>query len=410
MKDFSFIVTGSASQVNPTVKVWTAKREVQNNGIYQHSLAAVLFCVVFLVLVGAGLVHLKVMTIPTSSTDPLKNAHPILVLSMLGALLLNLLGGLHHRYSNFVLRMHQLLLALAFTSSYTVAPNQLQAELLKHHPIDIRTAREKFHLEGNIIICAACVRCSCLYPSPYPKLCTHNPFPKDPRSKVCGQTLIHTLPGASTSSPIRPFSFCDPKDWIAQFLSRPGMEELLDGAWERPPNDLAEDIFDGSYIREELGPQTRLYRIQRKGGFYLFALSVDWYNPLQNKQSWENMFLAGVIPGPREPSMEEVDHYITVIIESFLELWDPGVYLTKTAKYPSGRVIRCALVPFVADMKGVRKTAGTKQCGLCATTHAQVVSGAFLDPKEFIRITIDEYRQKAQHWHNAETITERKSL
>ncbi|KIJ24900.1 hypothetical protein M422DRAFT_79050, partial [Sphaerobolus stellatus SS14] len=181
--------------------------------------------------------------------------------------------------------------------------------------------------------------------------------------------------GASTSSPIRPFSFRDPKDWIAQFLSRPGMEELLDGAWERPPNDLAEDIFDGSYIREELGPQTRLYRIQRKGELYLFALSVDWYNPLQNKQSvriisfgvisliclnlppslrykWENMFLAGVIPGPRELSMEEVDHYITVIIESFLELWDPGVYLTKTAKYPSGRVIRCALVPFVADMKG----------------------------------------------------------
>ncbi|KIJ24898.1 hypothetical protein M422DRAFT_274224 [Sphaerobolus stellatus SS14] len=71
MKDFSFIVTGSASQVNPTVKVWTAKREVQNNGIYQHSLAAVLFCVVFWVLVGVGLVHLKVMTIPTSSTESL---------------------------------------------------------------------------------------------------------------------------------------------------------------------------------------------------------------------------------------------------------------------------------------------------------------------------------------------------
>ncbi|KIJ26059.1 hypothetical protein M422DRAFT_192707, partial [Sphaerobolus stellatus SS14] len=125
---------------------------------------------------------------------------------------------------------------------------------------------------------------------------------------------------------------------------------------------------------------------------------------------WENMFLAGVTPGPREPSMEEVDHYITVIIESFLELWDPGVYLMKSAKYPLGSVIRCALVPFVADMKGTQKTAGTKQCGLCATTQAQVVSGPFLDPKEFIRITFNEYHQKAQHWHNAGTITERKSL
>ncbi|KIJ26637.1 hypothetical protein M422DRAFT_80315, partial [Sphaerobolus stellatus SS14] len=102
-------------------------------------------------------------------SHPLKNAHPILVISMLGALLLNLLERLHRRYSNFVLRIHQLLLSLAFTSSYTVSLDQLQAELLKHHPIDIRTAREKFHLEGNIIIHAACPRCSYVYPAPFPK-------------------------------------------------------------------------------------------------------------------------------------------------------------------------------------------------------------------------------------------------
>ncbi|KIJ26638.1 hypothetical protein M422DRAFT_78520, partial [Sphaerobolus stellatus SS14] len=132
--------------------------------------------------------------------------------------------------------------------------------------------------------------------------------------------------------------------------------------------------------------------------------------PASLRYKWENMFLAGIIPGPREPSMEEVDHYIKLVIQSFLELWDPGVFLTRTAKFQAGKVIRCALVPFVADMKGARKTAGTKHCVSCETTHAEVVAGTFLDPKDFKRRTVDDYREKAQQWRHAETIAQRNSL
>ncbi|KIJ26635.1 hypothetical protein M422DRAFT_272270 [Sphaerobolus stellatus SS14] len=49
-KDYSFIVTASASGDNPTVKVWNAKRDAQNHLLERYP-AAVLFCLIFSVLV-----------------------------------------------------------------------------------------------------------------------------------------------------------------------------------------------------------------------------------------------------------------------------------------------------------------------------------------------------------------------
>ncbi|KIJ25172.1 hypothetical protein M422DRAFT_193791, partial [Sphaerobolus stellatus SS14] len=110
-------------------------------------------------------------------THPLEHAHPILVISMLGALLLNILGGLHRHYSNFVLRVYQMLLRLTFGSFPTKSGTELQAMLLQCHPIDIWTAAKMFNLEGDITIYAACPQCSFIYTSLYPERCNHNPFP-----------------------------------------------------------------------------------------------------------------------------------------------------------------------------------------------------------------------------------------
>jgi hypothetical protein len=75
---------------------------------------------------------------------------------------------------------------------------------------------------------------------------------------------------------------------------------------------------------------------------------VDFFNPLTNKQAGkkssigiisvvcvnlppslrykaENMFLAGVIPGPNEPPLTAVNHYLSSLIDEFHLFWDTGV-------------------------------------------------------------------------------------
>ncbi|KIJ28230.1 hypothetical protein M422DRAFT_82668, partial [Sphaerobolus stellatus SS14] len=54
------------------------------------------------------------------------------------------------------------------------------------------------------------------------------------------------------------------------------------------------------------------------------------------RYKWENIYVAGIIPGPHEPSLEEVDHYLRPLVDAFLELWEPGVFFSHTRSCPSG--------------------------------------------------------------------------
>ncbi|KIJ48287.1 hypothetical protein M422DRAFT_248093 [Sphaerobolus stellatus SS14] len=228
--------------------------------------------------------------------------------------------------------------------------------------------------------------------------------PLSPRSQfhcLWGATTGFTRPDDVEASPKRPFPFHDPKDWLGAFLARPDIEDIMDSRWTVEEKENASDVFDAEYVKTLLGPDGRPFCIKGSEGRYLFAVPVDWYNPFENKQSgmhaafgvisltclnllveirykWENTFLAGIIPGPGEPSLEEVNHLLVPLFRIFAELWQPGIFFTRTAKFAMGRLIWCAIVPFVADMKGSRKTSGSKQCPLCLVQHADVIAHQWL--------------------------------
>ncbi|KIJ34744.1 hypothetical protein M422DRAFT_82130, partial [Sphaerobolus stellatus SS14] len=140
-------------------------------------------------------------------------------------------------------------------------------------------------------------------------------------------------------------------------------------------------------------------------------LSLTCLNlPEEIRYKWENMFLAGVIPGPSEPSLEELNHLLVPLFQIFAELWQPGIFFTRTAKFSMGRLIRCAIIPFVADMKGSCKTSGSKRCPLCLVQHPAVVSAQFIDPKSFPRRTADQYRDIVNQWLHASSATAQENV
>ena len=70
------------------------------------------------------------------------------------------------------------------------------------------------------------------------------------------------------------------------------------------------DIKDGTAIIEIQDPDGKIFMdgLKRSNLQLAWSLSIDWFNPQGNKT--ENVYLVGVIPGPKEPSLEEINHFL----------------------------------------------------------------------------------------------------
>ncbi|KAF8579417.1 hypothetical protein K439DRAFT_1283779, partial [Ramaria rubella] len=90
--------------------------------------------------------------------------------------------------------------------------------------------------------------------------------------------------------------------------------------------------------------------------------------PLGEHYKVENMHLAGIIPGPNEPSLEHLNHFLAPVVADLLEFWEHD---TRTADYLEGRIVHVVIVPVVADLPASCKVHGsagamaTQFCALC---------------------------------------------
>ncbi|KIM35125.1 hypothetical protein M413DRAFT_40765, partial [Hebeloma cylindrosporum] len=94
--------------------------------------------------------------------------------------------------------------------------------------------------------------------------------------------------------------------------------------------------------------------------------------PPEDRYKPENMFLAGLIPGPHEPPLTATNHYLTPIVDDFLEFWNIGINYSRTACYEHGRRIRAALIAVICDLIAARKISafGSPTCEhFCTFCH-----------------------------------------
>jgi hypothetical protein len=330
---------------------------------------------------------------------------------------------------------------------------QRDEKLLSDFPNDIRSAKKALNLDGKHTIYAVCPKDTChrTYkptfegdsPIPiYPRYCSHRMYSNGRR---CKEVIVRPriVKGVVVEVPIKAFVSFDFKDWVGGVLSRPNLETQMDTSWdatidEKSPTDEMHDIFDGELLREFKGPDGKHFRLGGDEGRYVFSLSADFFNPLTNKQGGkkvsvgvislvclnippslrykpENMFLVGLIPGPKEPPLDTINHYLTPLVDAFLEFWQPGVRFSRTHNFPDGRLVRCALIAVICDLPAARKVGGFaafSHMHFCSVCHCHRKKEGYGNTNYdgWKRRTADECRTFAEQYKAAENEKERQSI
>ena len=182
------------------------------------------------------------------------------------------------------------------------------------------------------------------------------------------------------------------------------MEAILDrGTLFNNTEDMW-DIKDGTRVKELSGPNGATFwdGLKRRELRLLWSLSIDWFNPRGNKAAGKltstgslamaclnlplslrnklkNFFLVGIIPGPKEPSVEEVGHFVEPIVDMLDRSWRDGTKFNCTESSNCGRTECSMLVVIVMDLVASQKITGVAShsskdffCSLCGLAKPNI--------------------------------------
>ena len=260
---------------------------------------------------------------------------------------------------------------------------------------------------------------------PYPDICV---FKETQNSPPCGARLFRL---GRNPRPIRLFSYQKLGSWLGRLLCRSEIEAHLDSsqaAAMTPHHGPVDDILQSEEVRSFLGPDGLPFlRVCGSEGRYLFSLFVDWFHPRGNRHGGatysagvifmvclnlppalrykrENMYLAGVIPGPKAPTLQEVNHFIEPLAWELGDLWLKGAQFKRTALRGDGRLARCAVIPLVCDLGAGRKVSGhashssTLFCSFCQLPKNCIND---LNVTSWPRRSCHTFRILAEAWRNS---------
>ncbi len=157
------------------------------------------------------------------------------------------------------------------------------------------------------------------------------------------------------------------------------------------------------FIMKEAGKQVSV------GAIYMVLLNL----PVDIHYRVENMFLVGIIPGPAEPLLDQINHILEPLVDDLLQFWDPGVYIKQTAHYTRGRLCFSVLIPVVCDLPAARQISGSAShsanhfCSFCKLSLRDIDN---LDVDSWSMRTWEEHRNCASAWKAAESTAERSRL
>lgn len=324
--------------------------------------------------------------------------------------------------------------------------NPQQDSFLKHIPTELSTALKRLDIHPDLIYYASCPKCFAIYPPTsdqsgklsYPTICTHHETPASPQ---CNEPLLRTQrdQGGSGGAPRACYAFQPFESWLGRLLSRDGLEDVMEQSWKQVPRRgrFWDDIWQTPFLKSLQGPDNKpLSQVAPGEARLMFSLFVDWLNPNGNKASGknnsvgviymaclnlpkhlrflpENIYLAGVIPGPKGPSLSQVNHFLRPLVDSLMTFWNPGTFFSRTAKYTCGRLVRCVMIPLVCDLQAVRKVAGfsaPKSTWFCSFCRQKWDDKANFELETWPRVSADVHKTLAGVWRDAPDKAQQKAL
>jgi len=242
--------------------------------------------------------------------------------------------------------------------------------------------------------------------------------------------------------PVRKFAYQELKGWLGRMLSYPDIELMLEtplstASSSSPNNGPWTDTFDGTFIRDLKAYNGKPFFRENGNDLRLvFSLAVDGFNPFGMKiakgpssvtgiymaclnlppdirYNADKMYLVGIIPGPKKPSLEQINNFLRILVDELLEFWEPGVFFSRTARHRLGRVVSLAVIPLVCDVLGARQVGGflshaaTLFCSFCLLPADMIEN---LDVSSWPTRTSQEHRAHANQWRLAKTSDKREHI
>lgn len=239
---------------------------------------------------------------------------------------------------------------------------------------------------------------------------------------------------------MRSYHYQDLKQWITWMHNRRDIAPHLERPYDpEPPADgKVKDIWESAFLRTFLGPDGKnlfLSPNDLNESRLVFNLNEDGFNPYGNRMAGkkasvggiylvclnlppelrlkpENIFLVGVIPGPKEPSAHQINYILRPLVDDLVKLWNDGIFMARTYQHPRGRSVRAALALLVCDMPAARLLGGfahfssnADPCSMCKTSDLNN-----LNSQSFLPRTNEEHRRGARAWLAAQSEEERDIL
>ncbi|KAI7935194.1 hypothetical protein MJO28_016832 [Puccinia striiformis f. sp. tritici] len=373
----------------------------------------------------------------SSSSLLVLDRHPAVIHVMVSAVVLFLFKQVPIRAVECQLRSNFELIT-PFLLQTLVDPPITPAAISKL-PRKINTVMSALGLNSHINQLVACPACFATYPiDGAPPLCTStltDELPGHPAS--CGTPIFITK--VPKPVPCRQYSFQSLPSWLSVFLSRPGIEDLLDQSLVLSREDynpnFVSDIHQSLQWKEFRGIDGKQFTAQ--SGNLSFGMFIDGINPYGNKQAGkhasitfivlvcltlpiahrflpQNIYLVGIAPGPKEPSLTQTNWLLDPLVQDLTTLWRPGLSLPSTYRHPRGRHIQCALMPFFADLPACRRTLGlaghashNHMCSKCHLTKNRIQS---LDINLYRKRSDQHHRKLALQARDADSYTDRQRI
>jgi Transposase family tnp2 len=324
--------------------------------------------------------------------------------------------------------------------------NGIQRIVLGQVPTSLYSALSRFDIESEMAVYATCPSCNYTHKSTQDPISTLTVYPATCQNQIltdngrqpCNTAILNDR----HLRPLKPYTVPSFRDYLARVLARRDIEDLCDQACDDAYAETGDmrNVFQAEFLKFFKGPIPDKLFVNRCGNVRLgFVMHVDFFNPngirvRGNRDSIgvitlallnlpetlryqpENLYLC-IIPGPREPRRDEINHFTRPIIDEFEIGWERGFHVSRTASSPdNGRDVDIAIIISLNDLPAARKVSGNCGhgsvfvCTRCKLHGREQVYDVNFDSAAWSLRDSKVLRQNAERWRDATTIQERSQI